>query len=118
MPWLGYRVRFRKGQGAMRVAAAQVWPLASQINYQHVPIHLRVLFANVVAFFWCAPGHRPRAPPHSRALRRRASASTACLLHACEFPMAHARRSVRLCCCRSTFLNLRSRTALASTNRA
>lgn len=35
-------------------AAAQVWPLASQINYQHVPLHLRVLFVNVVAFFWCA----------------------------------------------------------------
>ncbi|KAK9830985.1 hypothetical protein WJX81_005416 [Elliptochloris bilobata] len=37
---------------AVQLNAWKVWPLASQINYQHVPLHLRVLFANVVAFFW------------------------------------------------------------------
>lgn len=30
----------------------QLWPLASFINYRFVPLRLRVLFVNVVAFFW------------------------------------------------------------------
>jgi hypothetical protein len=34
----------------------QLWPLASFINYKVVPLRLRVLFVNVVAFFWCASG--------------------------------------------------------------
>ncbi|BDA42748.1 Peroxisomal membrane protein PMP22 [Coccomyxa sp. Obi] len=30
----------------------RLWPLASLINYAYVPLRLRVLFVNVVAFFW------------------------------------------------------------------
>ncbi|KAK9909772.1 hypothetical protein WJX75_007242 [Coccomyxa subellipsoidea] len=30
----------------------RLWPLASFINYRFVPLRLRVLFVNVVAFFW------------------------------------------------------------------
>ena len=32
----------------------RLWPLASWITYQYIPLRLRVLFVNVVAFFWCA----------------------------------------------------------------
>ena len=30
----------------------RLWPLASWITYQFIPLRLRVLFVNVVAFFW------------------------------------------------------------------
>ncbi|CAL5219508.1 g1351 [Coccomyxa viridis] len=30
----------------------RLWPLASWITYQYIPLRLRVLFVNVVAFFW------------------------------------------------------------------
>ena len=32
----------------------RLWPLASWVTYQYIPLRLRVLFVNVVAFFWCA----------------------------------------------------------------
>lgn len=32
--------------------ASKVWTTASQLSFQHVPIKLRVLFANVVGLFW------------------------------------------------------------------
>ena len=31
----------------------RLWPLASWITYQYIPLRLRVLFVNIVAFFWC-----------------------------------------------------------------
>jgi len=37
--------------------AVQVWPLASLINYKFVPLRLRVLFVNMVAFFWYDESH-------------------------------------------------------------
>jgi len=30
----------------------QLWPLASLVNYRFVPVKLRVLFVNCVAFLW------------------------------------------------------------------
>lgn len=30
----------------------RLWPLASWVTYQYIPLRLRVLFVNVVAFFW------------------------------------------------------------------
>lgn len=30
----------------------KVWPLAALINYRYVPLKLRVLFVNLVAFCW------------------------------------------------------------------
>jgi peroxisomal membrane protein 2 len=30
----------------------KVWPIASFISFNYVPAELRVLFVNVVAFFW------------------------------------------------------------------
>lgn len=30
----------------------RLWPLASLLNYKLVPVHLRVLFMNIVAFCW------------------------------------------------------------------
>ena len=35
-------------------SAVQLWPLASLINYRFVPVKLRVLFVNCVAFLWYA----------------------------------------------------------------
>ena len=32
----------------------RLWPLASWVTYQYIPLRLRVLFVNVVAFFWYA----------------------------------------------------------------
>lgn len=36
----------------------RLWPLASWITYQFVPLRLRVLFVNVVAFFWRVPSQQ------------------------------------------------------------
>ena len=32
----------------------RLWPLASWVTYQYIPLRLRVLFVNIVAFFWYA----------------------------------------------------------------
>jgi hypothetical protein len=43
----------REGFWSMQFNSWKVWPLATFINFYAVPPLYRVLFANIVAFFWC-----------------------------------------------------------------
>jgi len=106
----------------------RLWPLASWITYQYIPLRLRVLFVNVVAFFWCVSV----LPNDSICLLLCSPLNVVHtdLMCAC----CHARQSVtptdvcsvgpramheafpEFACllCRSTFLNYSSRTALTA----
>lgn len=44
--------RLRQDYPRIQLNGWKVWPLAALINYRYVPLKLRVLFVNMVAFCW------------------------------------------------------------------
>ncbi len=46
------RRRLRQDYPQIQRNGWKLWPLAALVNYRYVPLKLRVLFVNVVAFCW------------------------------------------------------------------
>lgn len=60
--------RLRRDYPMIQLNGWKLWPLAAFFNYRYVPLKLRVLFVNVVAFCWCGPNF---AIPVQRMCRRK-----------------------------------------------
>ncbi|KAJ4968046.1 hypothetical protein NE237_014747 [Protea cynaroides] len=51
-PWSMVRSKVRKDWPNVQLAAWKVWPIVSWVNYQYMPLQLRVLFGSFVASCW------------------------------------------------------------------
>eukprot|EP00899_Mesostigma_viride_P017166 jgi/Mesvir1/25450/Mv01721-RA.1 len=50
--WAFAREKWRRDYPGVQMNGWKLWPLAGLINYKFVPLQLRVLFVNMVAFCW------------------------------------------------------------------
>lgn len=51
-PWSLVRNKVRKDYAMVQLTAWKFWPVVGWINYQYMPLHLRVLFGSFVSSCW------------------------------------------------------------------
>ncbi|CAK9320908.1 unnamed protein product [Citrullus colocynthis] len=50
--WVQVKAKVKKEFPSVQLSAWMFWPFAAWINHQYVPLQLRVIFHNLVAFCW------------------------------------------------------------------
>ncbi|XP_010539236.1 PREDICTED: peroxisomal membrane protein PMP22 [Tarenaya hassleriana] len=51
-PWVHVRDNIKKNYPSVQLTAWTFFPVVGWINHQYVPLHFRVIFHSLVAFFW------------------------------------------------------------------
>ncbi|XAR65667.1 hypothetical protein NMG60_11009851 [Bertholletia excelsa] len=51
-PWVHVKSKIKKDYAMVQYTAWTFWPVVGWVNYQYIPLQLRVVFHSVVACFW------------------------------------------------------------------
>ena len=51
-PWVNVKAKVKKDYLSVQYTSWTVWPVVGWINHKFMPLHFRVVFQSLVAFFW------------------------------------------------------------------
>ena len=51
-PWVNVKAKVKKDYPSVQYTSWTVWPVVGWINHKFMPLHFRVVFQSLVAFFW------------------------------------------------------------------